>query len=238
MAGGGARVFLHAGVPDARARRIAAEGAEIVRVAGTYDDAVDAAAAEAGSGILIADTAADPDDPVVADVMDGYGVIAHEVRAEIEATRAARPTHLFVQAGVGGLAAALAQGLQAWMAAPAVIAVVEPEGVACVAAASAAGSPVRLAGALDTVAEMLSCGEASAPALAVLRRHGVRGVVASEAVLARAPATLRAAGGPATTPSGAAGLAGLVAARGSHQCALTEGSRVLILVTEGEVPGA
>ncbi|MEO3475312.1 pyridoxal-phosphate dependent enzyme [Roseomonas sp. CAU 1739] len=51
LAGAGARVYLHDGVPLARAQRIQAQGAEIVRVAGTYDDAVDAAAA-AAPGLL------------------------------------------------------------------------------------------------------------------------------------------------------------------------------------------
>src|SRR6185312_3829784 len=86
FAGGPARIFLHAGVPRVRARRIEQQGAAIAGVDGTYDDAGDAAAAaaRAGAGILIADTAADAADPVVRDVMPGYGVIAHELRLQLE----------------------------------------------------------------------------------------------------------------------------------------------------------
>ena len=212
FAGAPARVYLHAGVPVARARRIAAQGAEIVRVAGTYDDAVTAAAemARAGGGILVADTTADPFDPVVGDVLAGYGVMAAEIRRQVEAAGRERPTHLFVQAGVGGLAAALADDLAAWMAPPAAVIVVEPARAACVAAALAENRPVRVPGELETAAEMLSCGEASAPAVAVLRRHGAQAVTVSEATLAGATRRLRERGGPATTPSGAAGLAGLM----------------------------
>ena len=114
FAGTAARIYLHATVPTSRARLIGAQGAEIRWVEGTYDDAVDAAAAaaRAGAGILIADTTDDPSDPAVGDVMAGYGVIAAEVRRQVEAAGHARPTHLFVQAGVGGLAAAMAEGLQ------------------------------------------------------------------------------------------------------------------------------
>ena len=113
-----ARVYLHGGVPPARARRIAARGAEIVRVEGTYDDAVveAARAAARGEGLLIADTAADEDDPVVADVMAGYGLMAQEIVEQLRAMGDERPTHLFVQAGVGGLAAALAEGVRGQMA--------------------------------------------------------------------------------------------------------------------------
>jgi diaminopropionate ammonia-lyase len=240
LAGAPARIFLHGGVAAGRARRIEAQGAEIVWVAGTYDDAVDAAAeaARAGAGILVADTTDDPTDPVVGDVMAGYGVIAMEIRAQVEAAGGQRPTHLFVQAGVGGLAAAMAAGLKAWMAPPAAVVVVEPATTACVAAALAENRPVRLAGDLETAAGMLSCGEASAPAMAVLRRHGARAMTVSERALIEAPRLLLDQGGPATTPSGAASLAGLMSllaegAAGSF--GLDAASRVLILVTEADL---
>ena len=242
LAGAPARIFLHGTVPAARARRIEAQGAEIVWVAGTYDDTVDAAAraTRAGAGILVADTTDDPTDPVVGDVMAGYGVMAAEIRREVEAAGRQRPTHLFVQAGVGGLAAAMAEGLKAWMAPPAAVVVVEPERAACVAAALAENRVVRVPGDLETSAGMLSCGEASAPAMAVLRRHGACGVTVSEPALAEAPRLLREQGGPATTPSGAAGLAGLMSllAEGSAaRFGLDAASRVLILVTEADLEG-
>lgn len=242
FAGAPARVYLHAGVPAARARRIAAQGAVIVRVEGTYDDAVDAAAeaARAGDGILVADTTDDPADPVVGDVLAGYGVMAAEIRRQVETAGHEQPTHLFVQAGVGGLAAALADGLKAWMAPPAAVIVVEPERAACVAAALAENRLVRVPGDLETSAEMLSCGEASAPAVAVLRRHGARTVTVPEAALGDAPRLLREQGGPATTPSGAAGLAGLVSLLASGSASafgLDAASRVLILVTEADLEG-
>ena len=232
FAGATARIFLHPGVPPARAGRIAAQGAEIVRVPGTYDDAVDAvaAAARAGGGILVADTTDDPADPVVGDVMAGYGVLSAEIRRQVAAAGHQQPTHLYVQAGVGGLAAAMAEGLADWLAPPAAVIVVEPAQAACVAAALAHGRPIRIPGDLDTAAGMLSCGVASAPALAVLQRHRARAVAVPEAELAAAPRLLRDHGGPATTPSGAAGLAGLV-----HDAGLDAASRVLIVVTECEL---
>jgi diaminopropionate ammonia-lyase len=238
LAGTQARVFLPAIVPDSRVARIAAKGAEVVRVPGTYDDAVRVAAQAAREwhALLIADTGAEPDDPVVADVMAGYGAIAEEIRAQLPSARQAAPTHLFVQAGVGGLAAAMANGLCPLMAPPARVVVVEPETAACVAAALAAGRPVTVGGALQTAAEMLSCGEASAPALRILRSVAAEALPVPEAALLAAPAFLAAHGGPATTPSGAAGLAGLrrAVADDSTRGALGLGptSRVLLVITE------
>ncbi|QDJ12205.1 Putative diaminopropionate ammonia-lyase (plasmid) [Roseomonas mucosa] len=239
FAGASARVYLHSGVPQSRARRIEAEGAEVVWVQGTYDDAVDAAAeaARAGVGLLVADTTDDPNDPVVRDVMAGYGVMAEEIRAQVEATGHPRPTHLFVQAGVGGLAAAMAEGLGDWLAASGQIIVVEPESAPAVAAALAAGNVVRVEGDLETTAEMLSCGEASAPALEVLRRHRVEAVSVPESILDEAPAVLWDCGGPTTTSSGAASLAGALAIH-EQGPGLPRDARILILITERDVEAA
>jgi diaminopropionate ammonia-lyase len=241
LAGAKARVFLPDIVPQARVDRILAKGAEAVRVAGTYDEAVRAAAlaARRGGALLLADTSDDPDDPVVVDVMAGYGVIAEEISAQLAKSGYPSPTHLFVQAGVGGLAAATAQGLEGALASPALIVVVEPEGAACVAAALAAGRVVTVPGALETSAEMLSCGRASAPAIGILRRCGAHAIAVSEAHLRDAPQLLRTHGGPATTPSGAAGLAGLSAAREdrflAERLALDATSRVMAIVTEASL---
>jgi len=241
FSGGRARIYLYPGVAPARVRRIEAQGAEVVWVDGRYDDAVNraSAAARAGEGLLVADTSSDPDDPAIADILAGYGILAAEVRRQVEVAGHQKPTHLFVQAGVGGLAAAMTAGLRAWMAPPARIVVVEPETAACVAVALPGGQPVRLPGDLATSASMLACGEASAPALGVLRRGDVQAVAVSEAALADAVTLLRDAGGPGTTPSGAAGLAGLTSVAGNpsllSRFALDGSSRVLIIVTETEL---
>jgi diaminopropionate ammonia-lyase len=236
-AGSRARVYLHAGVPENRARRIREMGAEILRIEGTYDDTVDAAlhAARSGEGILVADTSEDADDPVVADVVDGYGVIAYEAHRQYDEADIPRPTHVFVQAGVGGLAAAMAACMCAWMDQPAQIVVVEPGSVACVEAALERGSAIRLAGDLETSAEMLSCGEASVPALRTLMQFGAKAVRVSEDDLARAVARL-GEDDVLTTSSGAAGLAGLMVAAGDRAIAERLGldgtSRVMIIVSE------
>ncbi len=239
LAGARAWVFLPALASQVRSARIAAQGARIERLSGTYDDAVRAAAevARDGAALLVADTGDDPHDPVVLDVMAGYSIIADEIRRQLTDQGHSPPTHLFVQAGVGGLAAAMAAGLHEVMASPARIVVAEPSAAACVAAALEAGHPVPVPGGLETAAEMLSCGLASASALAILRGHGAAAMAVPETPLLSAPPHLNAYGGPATTPSGAAGFAGLQVALADpalrDRFQLDSSSRVLLLITEG-----
>jgi diaminopropionate ammonia-lyase len=234
QAGVEARIYLPLGAAPERAARIERQGGQIVWIDGTYDDAVDAAraAAERGDGILVPDTTTQLSDPVVDDVMTGYGRICAELLDQLPE----QPTHLFVQAGVGGLAAAIADGIGTYMAQPAKIVVVEPEAAACVKAALEAGHPVQIAGNLETCAEMLSCGLASAPALRTLRRWGAVSLPVTEEQLLGAVERLSALAGTPSTPSGAAGLAGLLAAARDKDIraalGMGESSRVLLIATE------
>lgn len=237
-AGTQAIVFLPREVSARRAARIAALGAEIVRIDGTYEDAVAAAEAAAarGEGLLISDTSSAPDSPVVIDVMAGYGLLAEELIDQFEDPSRARPTHVFVQAGVGGLAAAMADSLQSALRTPGKFLIVEPEAAPCVARALQAGEPTLVEGDLHTSASMLACGMASAPALRILQRHPVASVLVSDVQLRVAAIELCSAGGPETTESGATGLAGLlqVAARRDLRTEhrLDADSVVLLIATE------
>lgn len=244
LAGAPARVYLHSGVPQSRAKRITDRGAEIVWIKGSYDDAVDAAfrAVERGDGLLISDTSPLADDPVTADVMTGYGLMADEIAEQLSSRNEPPPTHLFVQAGVGGIAAALGRGLCETHGLKCRIVVVEPASVDCVGAALRQGRIERLPGDLHTAAEMLSCGEASAPAVAILQRLQADAISVDEQELIDAVDLSSAFGGPATTPSGATGLAGFMSALPgtprAEELQVDARSRILWIATEGPVPEA
>jgi diaminopropionate ammonia-lyase len=219
-------------------------GAEVNRIPGNYDDSVRYAkrtAAEQG-WLLITDTSDLVSDKVASEVMQGYGVMALELMDQLDGDL---PTHVFLQAGVGGLAAAIAGCFaeRAVAARPRAI-VVEPESAACVMQNAIAHGPSRVIGDLATNMAMLSCGEASAPAWVILRKRADAFMTVSDAAADEAAVWLANAsdvpGGIKTTPSGAAGLAGAMTAsadlEGAFRLGLAKDSRVLIFATESPDP--
>lgn len=232
-------VYMHEQAPPDKAEAIRALGATVVRTAGTYDDSVRIARAASAQPdwLLVPDTSNDRDDPVAARVMQGYGVLSLEVLEQVSRP----PTHVFVQAGVGGLAAALA-GTFAEACGPArpIFVVVEPERAACVFASAVLGRAAVIPGPLATKMAMLSCGETSPIAWRILERRAAAFMTIEDESAVEWAARLRsgADGLPAIDVgvSGAAGLAGLQCALDDHDAKsalrLDERSRVLVFGTE------
>lgn len=166
--GSRAVIYVHGHVSEGRCAAIRRFGAEIVRVPGSYDDSVRRCAADAARNgwTVVADTAWEGYTEIPRDVMHGYGVLADEIA---EAIGDAVPTHLFVQAGVGALAAALrARFAQLWGSRAPRLVVVEPESADACLRSAAAGQPTAAAGSLETVMAGLSCGEISPLAWKIL----------------------------------------------------------------------
>ena len=162
-------IYVHATVSPGRAEAIAAYGAQVVRTPGNYDDAVRRAAADASAQgrFVISDTSYPGYMDVPRDVMQGYQLMVQEAAAQM----GARPTHIFVQAGVGGLAAAVCGYF--WerdgAARPQFI-VVEPERAACLLESARAGELRAVEGELDTLMAGLACGEVSLLAWEILEK--------------------------------------------------------------------
>jgi diaminopropionate ammonia-lyase len=239
-------IFVHAGVSAARVAAIERYGAEVRRVPGNYDDSVrhaaDAAAAEGWT--VVSDTSYPGYTDIPRQVMQGYAVLAEEAIAQ-NAGRA--PTHLFLQGGVGGFAAAvLAHYWERFGAERPVTVVVEPDRAACLLASARTGRPEAVYGALDTVMAGLACGEPSIIAWDVLRAGAEAFMSVPDELALAAMRTLAqpAAGDPAIVggESGAAGLAGLVAAAADAELRTALGlhpaSRVLVFGTEGDTDPA
>ena len=239
-AGARSRVFVHAGVSEERIAAIAAFGADIVRVAGNYDDAVAAARACIGKPgcWLVADTAWPGYERVPGIIMQGYSVLLGEALQAM----AQPPSHVFVQAGVGGLAAALAGRLALLYGEnrPRFV-VVEPARAACLLASVQAGRAVKIAPAGSTIMAMLECYEPSLSAWRILSRCADAFMTVDEDAALAVMRRLARPGGadPAIVAgeSGGVGLAGFLAAAGNaagrRAIGLGTDSRVLVINTEG-----
>lgn len=243
--GCGCVVYLPEGTAPARVEAIEGHGARVVRVDGGYDVALARASADARSEgrVVVSDTAYDGHTEVPRLVMQGYTVLVREALAQLPS--GGRPTHVFVQAGVGGLAAAVTAHLwEAMGPGRPVTAVVEAAGADCLRRSVRAGRRVETDDPPTTALEGLACRSPSRAAWPVLRRGAHRFLAipdeASHAAMrALATAGDDAGGGPRTVagPSGAAGLGGLMSAAGHgparEALRLGEDARVLVVGTEG-----
>jgi diaminopropionate ammonia-lyase len=160
-------IYVHETVSEGRCRAIAKYGAEVRRVTGTFDDAVRRAAFDAATHgwLVVSDTSYEGYTNVPRDVMQGYSLMADEAAAQ-----APIPSHVFVQGGVGGLAAG--QCAYFWerlgSARPRFV-VVEPDKADCLYRSAVAGKPVTAPGTLDTIMAGLACGEVSLLAWQILQ---------------------------------------------------------------------
>ena len=237
-------IVLHAHVSEEREAAIAALGARIVRVAGDYDASVREAArlAHEHDWQVVSDTSWEGYEAIPRDVMQGYAVIVDELLDAEPADAPCPWTHVFVQAGVGGLPAGIVSALwERYGSARPVFVVVEPEQADCLLQSARLGRPARASGRVDSVMAGLACGEASPLAWRVLEPAVDFFVGVADPAAVQAMRTL-AAGEAGDVPvlageSGAAGLAGLAVLAadtdGVRRVGLDARSRVLLLNTEG-----
>lgn len=239
-------IVLHAHVSPEREQAIAAYGADIVRIAGNYDESVHEATrlAAAHGWQVIADTSYDGYEDIPRDVMQGYGAIAEEIVEQTSAQRgrAGAFTHVFLQGGVGGMAAGLASYFWEYHGPqrPRFISV-EPAQADCLLQSAIQGRPAKATGTVDSVMAGLACGETSPLAWRFLQPCVDAFMTIEDEQAIEAMRTL-AQGSERDTPivageSGVAGLAALEWLRSdpqrSEQVGLTAESRVLIISTEG-----
>ena len=243
IAGARSEVFVHSGVSASRIAAIEAEGAKVTQTSGNYDDSIAAVndAAFKHGWQVVSDTSWPGYEDVPASVMQGYLVMVDEA---IEQARAAglAVTHVFLQAGVGGYAAAVAAHLALRLkeAAPHAI-VVEPERASCLYDSAIAGHAKRIEASEPTIMAMLECYEPSTIAWRILERRAAAfmtiddsAAIAAITILAKPEGSDRQI---TSGESGGAGLAGLIEASRSgdvyKQLKLDTESVVLVFNTEG-----
>lgn len=228
-------IFVHESVSQGRVEAIARFGAEVVRVSGNYDDAVREADKQAKrqGWFVVSDTSYPGYTDTPRDVMQGYRLMADEAADQ---WTGAPPTHVFIQAGVGGAAASVSVQMRARFIPAPLLIVVEPDQAACLLASAKRGVPTVVPGNLDTIMAGLACGEPSLLAWQELERAAFAFLSIPDKA-ATDCLRLLFAQGHAIGESGVAGLAGLLLAAADPAVRvalrLTPDSRVLLFGTEG-----
>lgn len=235
-------IFVPAEMSSRREAAMVSFGAEVVRVEGGYDEAIRAArtAAAAEGWHVISDKSEGPaTEQMGRDMMQGCTVLAAEILDQLPGDSV--PTHVFVPAGVGGLASAVTAHM--WEALgerrPTMV-IVESDQADCLLQSARAGRPVTLEGPIDTMMLGLACREPSPLAWSILRPGAHFFLAISDEIAA--DAMRRLAKGEEDPPiavgeSGAASMAGLTCVasdEGAREAlGLDSDSVAVVIATEG-----
>ncbi len=234
------QIYIHAEVSERREQAMRNFGANVIRIDGDYDNSVARARSEADKNgwFVVSDTSWAGYSEPPRDVMAGYGVMTLEICNALEKA----PTHVFLQGGVGGLAASVAAALrQFWGENTARVVVVEPELAGCLYQSAKVGKATTVTIGKETIMAGLSCGAPSEMAWEILEEEVADFLTIPDALVAPAVRLLaRPFGGDLVVEAGesaVAGLAALIASRQntglSARLGLTADSRVLLIGSEG-----
>lgn len=240
-------VHMPKGSAKSRFDNIAKEGAAVTIEEVNYDDCVRMAAAEAAQtehGVIVQDTAWEGYEEIPAWIMQGYGTMAGEAAEQL----GERPTHVFVQAGVGSLAGAVVGYFaNLYPDNPPKFIVMEAQIADCLyqGAKAGDGAPRMVGGDLQTIMAGLACGEPNTISWDILRNHVDAFLSCPDWVSAKGMRMLAAPvkGDPAVTSgeSGAVGMgviSTLMTDNGYQELRealeLDENSKVLMFSTEGD----
>jgi len=243
-------VYMPKGSSITRLNNIKAEGAEAYITELNYDDAVrltDDNARKHG-WVVVQDTTWEGYEEIPVWIMQGYGTMAAEALSQLKDMKINKPTHIFIQAGVGSLAGAV-QGYFADVFGkerPKTI-IVESDQADCLYQSALAndGKPHIVTGDLNTIMAGLACGEPCTIGWNVLRDYSDMFVSCPDWVAAKG---MRVLGSPVKEDcqviSGESGAvtAGLLATIMTNEnmkelknkLGLDEKSVVLLFSTEGD----
>lgn len=247
-------VYMPKGSAQERLENIRAQGAQAEITEYNYDDAVRLAErrAKEKGWVLVQDTAWPGYEEIPAHIMQGYATLAHEIVRQLEAAGEEKPTHLFLQAGVGSFAGAvLGYFTSVWGAERPVTAIVEPNKADCIYQSAKAddGTLHFVTGDMDSMMAGLCCGEPCTISWEILNSYADAFISCGDGYSARGMQLLgRPEEGDAAVVSGESGAVGAGVVEGilteERLTQLRQGlgldgrSRVLIISTEGDTDRA
>lgn len=244
-------VLMPKGSTQTRLENILKEGADVTITDVNYDECVrraNAMAEQTPNGVMVQDTAWEGYEEIPSWIMQGYGTMASEADEQLGEYGCDRPTHIFIQAGVGSLAGAV-QGYFAnrYPDNPPVVVVMEADSAPCLYnGAKAADGRIRIVdGDMPTIMAGLACGEPNTISWDILKNHVSVFTSCPDWVSARGMRMLAAPvkGDPQVTSgeSGAVGMGLLSAIMEQEEyrelrdfLKLDENAKVLLFSTEGD----
>ena len=239
-------VYMPKGSALERLENIRKEGAEAEITDMNYDEAVRLAQkmAEEKGWIVVQDTAWEGYEDIPRWIMQGYTTMGHEIMEQIPE----KPTHIFLQAGVGSMAGAMTGFFSnLYKEEKPIIVIVEPAKADCLYQTAKAddGKLHIVTGDMDTIMAGLACGEPCTIGWNVLKGYADAFIRCPEYAAADGMRILAApAKGDTAVTAGESGAAAFGAmvnilldeelAEWKKELKLDENSRILCISTEGD----
>ena len=225
--GARAVIYLSKNVPSSFADKIRSFGAEVVVYGDDYEESLEGAKQEAEKNgwMLLSDVTWDGYDHGLR-VMQGYLVLADEACASCDDL----PTHIFLQAGVGGFPASIATYMRKYFGNDPKIIIVEPTKAPVLLESINKGEAVTVTGGVSNMGR-LDCKSPSTRALSSLAITCTNFMTIEDEDADIAVKELRQNDFD-TSPSGGAGYAAIKEAKKYPECGIDKNSKILIILTE------
>ena len=154
------KIFISDYVSENRAKVMRSFGAEVIRVKGNYEDSLNECIKQSNQNKwqIVQDVAWKDYKLVPKLTMAGYSVMMKEISEQINSQRI---SHVFLQAGVGGMAAAMVAGIAKYLNHVPQIIIVEPESAACVLESIKIGKIEKISIKKESIMGGMSCNEVS-----------------------------------------------------------------------------
>ena len=235
------KIFISEYVSEFRAKVMRSFGAEVIRIKGNYDDSLKECIKQSkqNNWQIVQDVAWQDYKLVPKLTMAGYSVMMKEISQQLNNQQI---SHVILQAGVGGMAAAMISGIARYLDHIPKIIVVEPESAACVLESIKVNKIKKISIKKESVMGGMSCDEVSLVPWEILRNAVSYCVTVSDKYIAKTIKFLansefsneKIIGGECSTP-GIASLVGLCNDTDVRkELNLNENSKVLLFGCEGD----
>ncbi len=154
------KIFISEYVSDARGQAMAKLGADIIKVKGNYENSLIECIKQSteNNWQIVQDVAWENYKIVPKYTMAGYAVMMKEIINQIDQNKI---SHIILQAGVGGMAAAMIAGIARYLENIPITLIVEPDSAACVMESIKSGKIEKIDIKRESLMGGMSCGEVS-----------------------------------------------------------------------------